>query len=105
MLDDDDAIDDDDAPLDAFDVTEEDPLELGGGAWRPGRTTNTSWTGRDRRRRQLDDDPEVSETNQRPGANVRRTVLTGEERARARGNAARAPAAAARVRDDDGHQS
>merc|ERR1712078_721445 len=31
----------------------------------------------------LIDDPEGSETNQRPGANVRRTVLTGEEARRA----------------------
>ena len=84
MLDDDDAIDDDDAPLDAFDVTEEDPFELGAARMAARENDEHELDGFEIGAGLLmDDDQEVSETNQRPGANVRRTVLTGEEARRA----------------------
>ena len=73
VLDDDDAIDDDDAPLDAFDVTEEDPFELGAARMAARETDEHELDGFEIGAGLLmDDDQEVSETNQRPGANVRR---------------------------------
>ena len=83
MLDDDDAIDDDDAPLDAFDVTDEDPFELGAARMAARENETNELDGFEIGAGLLIDGPEVSETNQRPGANVRRTVLTGEEARRA----------------------